>query len=142
MPEAESGRDGSSLTLGRVTTLESELVLGAAEARHVALARVFFHRDAQLLEAGEVVVDVATREHVRDGGASVVHAGDPWILRQVSEATLAHDFATRRLGFTAEHLEQARLARTVPADEADLVLGHHGERGVLDDEAATDLDVK
>ena len=59
---------------------------------------------------------------------------DPRILRQVAEAALAHDLAARRLERAAEHLEQARLAGAVAADEADLVARHHGERGVVDDD--------
>ena len=78
-------------------------------------------------------------QHVGDGRAAVEHAGDARVLRQVAEAALAHDPAGGRLGLAAEHLEQAGLAGAVAADEADLVPGHDGEVGRLDDEPAADL---
>ena len=77
--------------------------------------------------------------HVGDGRAAVEHAGDARVLRQVAEAALADDAPGRRLGLAAEDAEQAGLAGAVAADEADLVAGHDGEVGRLDDEPAADL---
>ena len=75
-----------------------------------------------------------------DGGATVEHAGDARVLRQVPEGALADDPTGGRLGLATEDAEQAGLAGAVAADEADLVAGHHGEVGRLDDEPAADLD--
>ena len=58
---------------------------------------------------------------------------------QVAEAALAHDPAGDGLGLAAEDLEQAGLAGAVATDEADLVPGHDGEVGRLDDEPTADL---
>ena len=74
-----------------------------------------------------------------DGGAAVEHAGDARILRQVAEAALAQHLPGGRFDLAAEHPEQAGLAGAVAADEADLVAGHDGEAGRLDDEPTADL---
>ena len=101
--------------------------------------RVLLHRQPQLLDPLELVVDAAARQHVGDGGAALEDAVDARILRQVAEAALADDLPGRRLDGAAEHLEQAGLAGAVAADDADLVAGHDGEAGRLDDEPAADL---
>ena len=114
--------------------------MGPAVPADVALAGILLHRDAQLLEADELLVDATAAEHVGDGCAAVEHAGDARILRQVPEPALAQHLAAGRLQRAAEHPEQRRLAGTVAAHETDLVARHHGERGVLDDLTTTDLD--
>ena len=95
--------------------------------------------EAQLLDPDQLLVDAATRQHVGDGGAPVEDTGDARILRQVAEPTLADDLAGGRFDRATEHAEQAGLAGAVAPDEADLVAGHDGEAGRLDDESTTDL---
>ena len=83
------------LALGRVPAVDAEQLLGAGVAGDVALVGALLHRDAQLLDALELVVDAAPGQDVGDGGAAVEHAGDARVLRQVAEAALAHDRARR-----------------------------------------------
>ena len=135
--EAEPGGERAGLALGRVAAVELEVLLGPAEPRDVAIVGTLLHGDPQLLDAHQLVVDAAARQHVGDGGARLVRRVDARVLRQVAEAALAHDRATGRLGGAAEHLEQRGLAGAVAADDAHLVAGHHGEGGVGDDEPTT-----
>src|SRR3954449_11652572 len=102
--------------------------MGAAVPPDVALARVLLHRDPQLLQTDHLLVDASAAEHMGDGRAAVEHAGDARVLRQVSEATLAHDLPPGRLERTTEHPEQRGLTGTVAAHQTDLVARHHGER--------------
>ena len=92
----------------------------------------------QLLEVDQRIVDTAAREHMRYGQLAV-DAFDSWVLRKVPEAATAYDRAERRLDIATEHLEEAGLPGTVAADQADLVPGHDGEAGALDDIAAAHL---
>ena len=139
-PMPEPGRQGAGLAVGGVPAVRAELLLGARVAGDVALVGELLHGDAQLLDALELGVDAAPGQDVGDGGATVEDAGDARVLRQVAERALADDPPGRRLGLAAEHAEQARLAGAVAPDEADLVAGHDGEVGRLDDEPAADLD--
>src|SRR4029453_8854769 len=116
-----------------------ELALGSAVPRHVAIARIFLHRDAQLLDARHLVVEAATRQHMRDRGAAVEQTGEARILRQISEAAATHDAAPERLGLATEYPEEARLAGTVAADESHLVGRNDGERRVVEDESSADI---
>ena len=138
--DAEAGGQRPRLAVGGVAAVGAEQLLGAGVAGDVALVGALLHGDAQLLDALDLGVDAAPRQDVGDGGAPVEHAGDARVLRQVAEGALADDPPGGRLGLAAEHAEQARLAGAVAADEADLVAGHHGEVGRLDDEPAADLD--
>ena len=137
--DAEAGGQRARLAVGGVAAVGPEQLLGAGVAGDVALVGALLHGDAQLLDALDLGVDAAPGQDVGDGGAPVEHAGDARILRQVAEGALADDPPGGRLGLAAEHAEQARLAGAVAADEADLVAGHHGEVGRLDDEPAADL---
>jgi hypothetical protein len=137
--EAEPGGEGARLAVGAVATGRPEALLGARVAGDVALVGGLLHRQAQLLEAHELLVDAATAEDVGDRGAAVEDAGDARVLRQVTEPALAHDAAADRLGGAAEHPEQAGLAGPVAADDADLVARHQREGRVLHHEAATHL---
>ena len=136
--EAETGGDRPRLALGGVAAVRPEQLLGPAVAGDGALVGVLLHGDAQLLDALDLGVDAAPGQHVGDGGAGVGGGVDPRVLGQVAETALADHPSGGRLGVTAEHPEQARLAGAVAADEADLVLGHDREVGPLDDEAAAD----
>jgi len=138
--EPQARGESTRLALGLVAALHAELFLGARVAGDVPFARIFFHRDAQLLDPLPVLVDPATGQHVGHRRASVEHAGDAGVLREVAEAALAHDLAARGRVRAAEHPKQAGLAGTVAPDQTDLVLGHDGERRVLEQEAATHLD--
>ena len=72
-------------------------------------------------------------------GDAVEEAGDAGVLREVAERALTMHDADRGGSRTPEHAQQARLARTVAADEADLVAGADRQRGAFDDETAADL---
>ena len=134
--EPEPGGDRSGLALGGVPTVGAEQLLGPAVAGDGALVGMLLHGDAQLLDALDLVVDATAREHVGDRRAGVSGRIDPRILGQVAEPALADHPSRGRLGVAAEDAEQAGLAGAVAPDEADLVLGHDGEVGPLDDEAA------
>ena len=137
--ETEPGGEPSGLAVGGVPAMDPERLLGAGVAGDVAFVGPLLHRDAELLDALELGVDAAPGQDVGDRGAAVEHSGDAGILRQVAERA-GVDHATRgRLDLTAQHPEQARLARPVAADQPDLVPGHDGEVGRPDDEPATDL---
>ena len=76
----------------------------------------------------------------RTAGGGVVDAVEPRVLGQVAEAAGAvHDAGVGVCG-AAQHLEQARLAGPVAADQADLVAGADREAGSLEDDGATHLD--
>ena len=135
----ETGGHRPSLALGAVAAGGRELVVGPAVPSDVALAGVFFHRDAQLLESNQLLVDASTRQHVRDGGSPIEHSGDTRILRQVAEPALAQDLAARRFERSAEDSKERGLAGAVATDQTDLVAGHHGERGAVDDLATTNF---
>ncbi len=137
LTDAEPGGECTRFALGRVATVDPERFLGTGVPADVALVRRLLHRDAQLLDADELVVDAPTGQHVLDRGARLRRTFDLRVLREVAEAALAEHLAGRRLGRAAEHLEQRGLAGTVPADDADLVTGHDGEGGVVDDESTT-----
>ncbi len=100
---------------------------------------VLLHREAELLDAHDCLVEAAPRQDVRQRGDAVEEPGDARVLWEVAQAALPVDDASRRGCGTAEHAEQAGLAGTVAAHEADLVAGAHGERGAFEHEAPTDL---
>ena len=79
---------------------------------------------------------------MRNRSASVVNAGNARILGQIAKPTFAHDLAGNRFSLAAKNFEESRLSRSVTANESNLVLGHDGERGVLDNETTTNLDRK
>ena len=138
--EAEPGGDAAHLALGRVPTVEAEPLLGAGEAAHGALGRVLLHLEAQLLDADHRLVEPAPGEDVAHRGGGVVDAVEPRVLREVPEAAAAvHDAGVRVRG-AAEHLQQARLAGAVAADQPDLVAGADREAGAVEDDVAADLD--
>jgi hypothetical protein len=114
--------------------------VGTAVPADVAVARILFHCDAQLLDTDQLIVDATARQDVSDRRAAFLPADDARILRQVTEPTFAQQLAARRLQSATEHTEQRRLAGTVAAHQTDLVARHHGERGVRDDLTTTDLD--
>jgi hypothetical protein len=76
---------------------------------------------------------------VGHGRAAVEDTRDAGVLGQVAEPSLADHPPGGRFDCAAEHSEQARLAGTVAPDDPDLVAGHDGEAGRLDDEPAADL---
>ena len=127
--QTKTGGHRSGLALGAIAAGGREFVLGPAVPADVALAGVFLHRDAQLLEADQLLVDAPAGQHMRDGGSPVEHPGDARVLRQVAEPALAQDLAAGVFQRSAEHPEQRGLAGAVAADQADLVARHHGERG-------------
>ncbi len=137
--DPEAGDERAHLRLRRVSTFGSERLLGAGEAGDVRVAVVLLHREAKLLDAHGRLIESATRQHVSQCGHAVEQAGDPRILREVAERALAVDDTCRGGSGATEHAEQARLAGTVAADEADLVAGADRERSAFDDEASTDL---
>ena len=100
---------------------------------------VLLHGEPQLLDAHRRLVEPAPREHVGERGHAVEETGDARVLGEVSERALSMDDTTGRGSRTSEDAEQARLARTVATDEADLVTGAHGERGAFDDKAPADF---
>ena len=138
--QPEPGRDAAHLALGRVAAVEPELLLGAGEAAHRPLGGVLLHLDAQLLDAHHGLVEAAARQDVAHAGGGVVDAVEARVLGQVAEAAGAVDDAgVGRLG-AAQHLEQARLAGAVAADQPDLVAGADREAGSLEDDGTTHLD--
>ena len=95
--------------------------------------------EPELLDPFQLLVDAAARQHVGHGRTAVEHPCDAGILWQVPEPTLADHPPGGRFDGATEHPEQARLAGAVASDDADLVAGHDGEAGRLDDESAADL---
>ncbi len=116
-----------------------ERFLGTGVAGDVRVAVVLLHREAQLLDAHDRLVEAAARQDVRQRSDAIEDAGDARVLREVAQAALAMDDARRRRRRASEHAQQAGLARTVAADETDLVAGADGERGAFEHEAPTDL---
>ena len=138
--QPEAGGDAAHLALGRVAAVEAELLLGPGEAAHRPLGRVLLHLDAQLLDADHGLVEPAARQDVAHGRGGVVDAVEPRVLGQVAEAAGAVDDPGEGHLRAAQHLEQARLAGAVAADQADLVAGADREAGPLEDDGATHLD--
>ena len=138
--EPEAGCNAARLTFRRVTTLQRKLFFSPAVSRDVALARIFLHGDAQLLDTCQIFVDVSSGQNVRDRRSTVVDSGDTRILRQIAEASFAYDLAVDGLCLSSEDFEQTRLARAVSADKTHFVSCHDRERSAFDDESATDLD--
>jgi hypothetical protein len=138
--EAEASRDAQHLALGRVPTVEPELLLGPTEPLDGPLGGVFLHLQPELLDADQRVVEPPTRQDVAHGGDVVVDAVEPGILREVAEPPAAVDDTGERVGRAAQHLQQARLPGPVPADEAHLVTGADREAGPLEDEVAAHFD--
>ena len=139
LTDAQPGRHRPRLALGRVPAPHAEHLLGPRVAVDVALVGSLLHRQSQLLDPFELFVDAAARQHVGHGGAAVEDARDAGILGQVAEPALARHAPGGRFDGATEHPEQARLAGAVAADDADLVAGHDGEAGRLDNESAADL---
>ena len=137
--DPQPGRHRPRLALGRVSAAHAEHLLGARVAVDVALVGSLLHLEPELLDPFQLLVDAAARQHVGHGGAAVEDTCDAGILWQVAEPALADHPPGGRFDGAAEHPEQARLAGTVAADDADLVAGHDGEAGRLDDESAADL---
>ena len=69
--DPEAGRHRPGLALGRVPTGRAERLLGFAVAADVALVRILLHRNAELLDAGDLVVDPPTGQHMGDTAATV-----------------------------------------------------------------------
>ncbi len=113
--EAETGGDRSGLALGGVAAVGAEQLLGPAVAGDGPLVGVLLHGDAQLLDAFDLGIDPAPREHVGDRGAGVSGCVDPRILGEVAEPALADHSSRSGLGMTAEDTEQAGLAGAVAA---------------------------
>ena len=137
--DAETGDERAHLRLRRIATVGPERLLGAGEASDVRFAVVLLHREAQLLDADGRLVEAAARQDVGQRGDAVEEPGDAGVLREVAERALTMHDADRGGSRTPEHAEQAGLARTVAADEADLVAGADRQRGAFDDETAADL---
>ncbi len=79
------------------------------------------HALAQPLDPGRRLVEATSRQNVGQRHPFVGHTVEPRVLGQVAEAAAAVDDPSEGLGGAPEHLEQARLARTVAADETYLV---------------------
>src|SRR4029077_10171649 len=69
-------------------------------------------------------------------------ASRPRILGDVAKGPSTERHASGRVVLAGQDLEQARLARAVAPDKADLVSGGHGEARVRDDPARNDIDGK
>ena len=136
----ETDRHRPRLAVGGVPAGGAEHLLGLEVPADIALVGVLLHGDAQLLDPDDLVVDALAGQDVGDAGATVEVAVDLRILREVTEAALAQHLAGRGLVGAAEHLEQAGLAGTVAADDADLVAGHDGEAGAVDQQPPSHFD--
>src|SRR5207237_3145064 len=104
--------------------------------------RILLDGDAQLLQSLGRLVETLARQHVSQGRALHAGSGEPRVLVEVAEGTLAHDAARSRGRLTAEHAQQAGLARPVAPDQSGLVAGRDGERGVLEGQPTADLDTE
>ena len=98
--EAEPGGERPRLALGGVAAADLEVLLGLAVAGDVAFGRTLLHRQPQLLDPDQLVVDATPGQHVGDGGAALEGVVDARVLGQVAEAALAHHLARRRLDAT------------------------------------------
>ena len=74
-----------------------------------------------------------------DCRATVEHACNAWVLRQVAEATLAQNLAANGFGLATQNSEERCLAGAVAANETNLVARHDGERGLVDNKATANL---
>ena len=138
--EAEAGGEAAHLGLGRVAAVGAELLLGVGEAGDVARR---WGPPRSRGAASRCAPSASSSPRPDSTWDSAVTPSSrpamPRVLREVAERALAVDDTGRGGRGAAEHLEQARLAGAVAADEADLVAGAHRERRAFDDEASTDL---
>src|SRR6266851_7620160 len=93
----------------------------------------------QFLKPGRRLVEATSGEDVREGRLRRFGAG-PWVLRHISQRAAAEHQPRLRVVLAREHLEEARLARSVAAHEPDLVAGGHGEARVGQNPARRDVD--
>ena len=127
------------LRLRPIATVGPERLLGREKrATFASLGSSSIARRSFSMRHGRLV-EAAARQDVGQRGDAVEEAGDAGVLREVAERALTMHDADRGGGRAAEHAQQAGLARTVAADEADLVAGADRQRGAFDDETAADL---
>ena len=72
---------------------------------------VLFHREPELLDAHDRLVEAAPREDVCQCGDAVEDAGDARVLREVAQAALPVDDAGRGRCGAAEHAQRRHTAR-------------------------------
>ncbi len=88
-------------------------------------------------DAQQRVVEPPAAEDALDGGDVVGDLVEAGVLREVAEAAGDMHHAGLGLGAAAQHPQQAGLAGTVAADEADLVARRTENEAPLDDEVAS-----
>src|SRR5260370_19457490 len=93
----------------------------------------------QLLQPRCRLVEAAPGEDMREGCLRRLGAW-PRVLRDVAERAAAQHQPSLGVVLAGEHLEEARLAGPVAADEPDLVAGGHGEARVGQNPARRDVD--
>ena len=93
----------------------------------------------QLDQSRRGAVQAAARQDVRKRAVGGFCAR-PRILRDVAKCAAAQHEAGRGVVLAGQHLEQARLARAIAADEPDLVPGVDSEAGVGEHAARRDVD--
>ena len=140
--EAQAGDQLAHLGLGGVAAERRKGILGAGEAGDGAFRRVLLHGDTQLLEVVGGLVEPAPRQNVGQAGAGGGMPGGSRILTEEPQAALGRHPARGRRQLAAQDLQQAGLARTVAANEADLVAGAHREGGLLQGDAASYFDAE
>ena len=77
------------------------------------------HRDLGRAHAGHQRVQAARREHPVH--RERLQVADPGVLRQVSDGSADPNLARGRPGLPGQHPRERRLARAIPADQADFV---------------------
>ena len=137
--QAEPGRDATRLGLARIPTGRPVPLLEAGEARDVGLGRALLHREAELLEALGHLLEPAGLQDVGEGRVRLGLAS-PRLLPQVAEPAPDDRTPGERRLVAGDHVEQARLAGAVAADDAGLVAGAQRERQAFEDRGPGDLD--
>jgi hypothetical protein len=137
--ESEARSDPPNLGFAGVPARRAVALLEPGEPLDVAIAVPLLQPDPELFEPRRHLVEAARLEHVRQRGPLVVGAVPTRVLPKVPDGSPPDDAARRRGGLAGEDLQQARLPRSVSADNADLVAGANGEREALEDRPAGDL---
>ncbi len=138
--ESETGRDPPDLRIRGVAPGVTELLLGDREAAGVAFGSGLLDHEAQLLDPGRGGIEATTGEHVRHRGRFHTRAAGAGVLGEEAQVVGSEDHPGGRGCLTREHLQEARLARAVAADQADLVAGPEAERRVEERGPSADLD--
>ena len=133
--QAESGHDLANFGLGGVTALRREGVFSPGEAGDGSFGGLLLHGDPQLLQLGGSLVQAPPRQDMGQAGSGAGVPGAPRILTEEADPPPHGHGAGCGRHLSAEHLEQAGLARSVAPDETYFVTGAHQERRLLQREA-------